>query len=58
MAAVFPLKLCRAILGGLQNQLKKDGILRNGHVGTQGHNRDAKGNLTHDDDCGYNLDGR
>ena len=58
MAAAFPLKLCRAILGGLRNQLRKDGILLNGHVGMQERDREAKMILTHDDDdCGYNLDG-
>ena len=40
------------------NQRKKDGILLSGHVGMQDHNRDAKMNLSHDnDECGYNLDG-
>ena len=56
MAAIFPLKHCQVIFLGLRNQPKKDGILLNRHVVMQEHNRDAKLNLTHDDDCGYNLD--
>ena len=62
VAAIFSLKLCRAILGGLRNQLGKNGVLLNGHVGRQEYTGDSKVNLTHDeddddDDCGYNLDG-
>ena len=56
MAAIFHLQLCRAILGGWRNQLKKNGFLLNERVGMQEHNV----SLTHDDDdddCGYNLDG-
>ena len=53
MAAIFPLKLCRAIHGGLRDQLCKDGVFLNGHVGMQGQDGDAKMILTHDDDnCG------
>ena len=56
MAAIFPLKLCRAILG-LRNQLRNDGALINGHVGMQEYEVDAKMNTVHDDACAYNLDG-
>ena len=33
MAAIFPLKLCKAILSGLRSQLKSDGIVIDGEVG-------------------------
>ena len=35
MAAVYPAKLCRAILSGFRDQLKRDGYLINGVVGMQ-----------------------
>ena len=57
MAAIFPLKLCLAILGGLWNQFRKDGVFLNGHIGMQECNGDAKMCLAHADGCGYNLDG-
>ena len=33
MAAVYHFKLCRAILGGFRNQLRKDGVCKDGFVG-------------------------
>ena len=33
MAAIFPVRLCKAILSGFQQQLKKDGIVHDGTVG-------------------------
>ena len=33
MAAIFPVRLCKAILSGFRQQLKKDGIVRDGTVG-------------------------
>ena len=33
MAAVFPIRLCKAILGGPREQLKKDRTVIEGHVG-------------------------
>ena len=47
MAAIFPLKLCRAILGGLKSQLKKDGVVCNGQVGMHAHDPEGE------DDDGY-----
>ena len=57
MAAIFPLKLCRAILSGFRDQLKKDGILVNGTVGMQQNGRGIKTTTTDDDHCAYGLDG-
>jgi hypothetical protein len=47
MVAIFPLKLCRAILGGLKSQLKKDGVVCNGQVGMHAHDPEGE------DDDGY-----
>ena len=33
MAAIFPIRLCKVILGGLRGQLKKDGTGIEGHAG-------------------------
>ena len=33
MAAIYHFKLCRAILVGFRNQLKRDGVCRDGFVG-------------------------
>ena len=57
MAAIFPLKLCKAILSGFRDQLKKDGILINGIVGMQECNQEDKASPG-DDQCVYGLDGK
>ena len=33
MTAIFPIRLCKAIRGGLRDQLKKDGTFIEGHTG-------------------------
>ena len=33
MAAIFPIRLCKAILSGLRDQLKRDGTVIDGHAG-------------------------
>ena len=40
-AAVYPFELCRAILVGLRDQLRKDGKLRPGEFGIQAVFEDA-----------------
>ena len=38
MAAIFPIRLCKAILSGLKNQLRSDGVVIDGHHGMQAAN--------------------
>ncbi len=47
-AAVYPMRLCRAILKGFQQQLRHDGILKEGIQGMQveGHQQDVETMLT------------
>ena len=33
MAAIFPIRLCRVLLGGLRDRLKRDGTVIDGHAG-------------------------
>ena len=37
-AAIYPFELCRSILRGMKNQLRKDGILKEGECGMLGAN--------------------
>jgi len=39
MAAIFPVRLCKAILGGLRDQLRADGAVHDGVVGIHEHER-------------------
>ena len=43
MAAIFPIRLCKAILGGLRNQLRKDGTVIEGHTGMHGRSMTKDG---------------
>ena len=44
MAAIFPIRLCKAILEGFRNQLKKDGVVFEGVVGM--HDADQSNSTT------------
>ena len=41
-AAIYPKELCRAMLKGIRNQLREDGVLKNGCCGIQAPDDDAE----------------
>ena len=49
MAAIFPIRLCKAILEGFRNQSKKDGVVFEGVVGM--HDTDQTDNATTTPTC-------
>ena len=61
MAAIFPIKLCKAILSGLKQQLRKDGVVLNGTVGLHercnGNYNDNGNDNDNDNDNYYECDG-
>ena len=58
MAAIFPVRLCKAILGGLRTQLKKDGVIADGHVGMQPVDMSNKEEQLRDDQSVFEVDGQ